>query len=104
MLPKYHLSFAVGHEGHSAVLGDDDGQTVGVIVDEAVGGAVARADIFDVFCLANLAFGVHGAEDLRGRREFSGHFCAEAKHPEALVEDERAVDGGKVRKHAAVLE
>ena len=35
-------ALAVGHERHSAVLGDDDRETFGMVVDEAVGGAAAR--------------------------------------------------------------
>ena len=39
-----------------------------------------------------------------GGRQLGGHFGAEAEHREALVEHERAVDGGEIGQHPAVLE
>jgi len=67
-------------------------------------GAVASADIFDVFWLARLALGVNCAPNLLRGGQFGGHLGAEAEDTEALVEDECAIDGGEVRQHAALFE
>src|SRR6188768_3871446 len=104
LLPEYDSPLAVGDEGHPAVLGDDDRQTVGVIVDEAIGCAVARADIFDLFWLSDLPLGVDGTPNPLGSRELGGHFSAEAEHVEALVQDQRTIDGGEIREYAAMFE
>src|SRR5437667_8575305 len=45
LLPGDDLAVAVGDERDAAVVGDDDGQTARVLADEAVGGAVAGADV-----------------------------------------------------------
>ncbi|MGC4093207.1 MAG: hypothetical protein QM756_36030 [Polyangiaceae bacterium] len=104
MVPVDDVGAAAGYEADDAVVGDDDGEAVGVCSDEAVGGAVARADGVGGLGFAAFSFDVEGLPDGVGVGEFAGDFSAEADEFEAFVEDDGAVDGGEAADEAADFE
>src|SRR6185437_14279408 len=71
--PGDDLTVAVGDERDAAVVRDDDGQAARVLADEAVRGAVARADVLDGVHLAVGAFGIEGPPDARRGGDLARH-------------------------------
>src|SRR5262245_60257278 len=104
LFPKNDAALAVGDERHAAVLRNDDGEAVGMVRNETIGSAVARPDIFHVVRLRAATFRVERAMDALRRGELGRHFGAEPEQPEALVDDDGAVDGSEIRDHAAPFE
>jgi hypothetical protein len=46
LLPEDDLALVAGDERHATILRDDDGEASRVALDEAIGRAMASADVF----------------------------------------------------------
>src|ERR1700690_1727984 len=103
LFPEDDVFLAVGDEGYTSILRNDDRKPSGVIVRESIRGAMARAHSFDVVDPALASFGVERAPDRRRRGQLGRHLSTETDQSKSLVENDSPVDRCEVGDDATQL-